>query len=216
MAGWEQADLKGDRARKWVDAMVDTQVHMDTTLDLLWTARAGLEASLKDPDRRLITPEGLKRQGKMKKYLADRPGWDIHPGFYDTGAGSLALEKQQQMTRMLQECGGGVVGGTDCGVLSYPPPGFALLREIELLAEAIGNMAALRAVTSVAAHYLRADKDIGVIAPGRYADFLVLSGDPLKDVKELRTLETTYRGGIAYNPQQLIADAPQHEPDGLG
>ena len=37
--------------------------------------------------------------------------------------------------------------------------------------EAIGNMAALRAVTSVVAHYLRADEDIGVIAPGRYADF---------------------------------------------
>ena len=120
MAGWEQADLKGDRARKWVDAMVDTQVHMGTTLDLLWTARAGLEASLKDPDRRLITPEGLKRQGRMKKHLGDRPDWDIHPGFYDTGAGSLALEKQQQMTRMLHECGGRVVGGTDCGALSYP------------------------------------------------------------------------------------------------
>ena len=215
MAGWEQADLNGDRARKWIDAMVDKQVHMGTTLDLLWTAKAGLEASLKDPDRRLITPEGLKRQRKMKRHLGDRPDWDIHPGFYDTGAGSLALEKQQQITRMLHECGGRVVGGTDCGALSYPPPGFALLREIELLAEAIGNMAALRAVTSVAAHYLRADDDIGVIAPGRYADFLVLTGDPLKDVKELRTLETTYRGGIAYNPKQLIADAPQHEPDGL-
>lgn len=36
----------------------------------------------------------------------------------------------------------------------------------------------------------------------------------LKDVKE-RALDTTYHGGIAYNPQQLIADAPQHEPDGL-
>ena len=67
----------------------------------------------------------------------------------------------------------------------------------------------------MAAHYLRVDDDIGVISAGRYADFLVLRGDLLKNVKELRTLETTYRGGIAYNPQRLIADAPQHEPDGL-
>ncbi|MBL4782374.1 MAG: hypothetical protein JKX92_09045 [Porticoccaceae bacterium] len=88
-------------------------------------------------------------------------------------------------------------------------------RASELLAEAIRNMVALRAVTSVAAHYLRADVDIGVIVPGRYADFLVLGGDRLRDVKELPNLETTYLGGIAYNHQQLIANATQHEPDGL-
>lgn len=99
--------------------------------------------------------------------------------------------------------------------MAYPPPGFALLREIELLAEAIGNMDAIRAVTSVAANYLRADRDIGAVAPGRYADFLVLAGDPLNNVRELRTLETTYRGGIAYDPKALIAAAPQHQPEGL-
>lgn len=215
MAGWEGADLHGDRARKWIDAMVEKQVHMGTTLDLLWTAKAGLEGSLKDQDRKLIPPAALKRQGQMKKRLGNRPDWDIHPGFFETGAGSLALEKHQQVTRMLHEAGGRVVGGTDCGALAYPPPGFALLREIELLAEAIGNMDAIRAVTSVAANYLRADQDIGAVAPGRYADFLVLAGDPLNNVKELRTLETTYRGGVAYDPKALIAAAPQHQPDGL-
>ncbi len=215
MAGWEEADLQGDRARKWIDAMVEKQVHMGTTLDLLWTAKAGLEGALKDQDRKLIPPAALKRQSQMKKRLGNRPDWDIHPGFFETGAGSLALEKHQQVTRMLHEAGGRVVGGTDCGALAYPPPGFALLREIELLAEAIGNMDAIRAVTSVAATYLRADRDIGAVAPGRYADFLVLAGDPLNNVRELRTLETTYRGGIAYDPQALIAAAPQHQPEGL-
>ncbi|MEZ0122561.1 MAG: hypothetical protein AB9Q22_14165 [Candidatus Reddybacter sp.] len=43
---------------------------------------------------------------------------------------------------------------------------------------------------------------------GHYAEFLVLTEGALKDVSELRTLETTYRGGIAYNPQQIIANAP--------
>ena len=90
--------------------------------------------------------------------------------------------------------------GTDCAALLYPPPGFILLREIELLAEAIGSMKTLRAMTSVAAHYLRADENMGVIVSGRYADFWCWRATFLKDVKELRTLETTYRGGIAYNP----------------
>lgn len=215
MAGWETADLNGERARKWIAAMVEKQVHMGTTLDLLWTAKAGAAACMQDADRKLIPPAALARQAKMKKFLGDRPDWDIHPGFYDVGEGGKALEKHQEVVRLLHRAGGRVVGGTDCGALAYPPPGFALLREIELLAEAIGNMAALQAVTSVAANYLRADRDIGAIAPGRYADFLVVAGDPLRDVRELRTLETTYRGGVAHDPRELIRNAPQHQPAGL-
>jgi imidazolonepropionase-like amidohydrolase len=85
-----------------------------------------------------------------------------------------------------------VVGGTDCGGLPFPPPGFALLREVELLAEAIGSMAALKAVTSVAATYLRQHEHLGSLAPGRYADFLVVDGDPLRDVRDIRKLTTVY------------------------
>ncbi|OUS15362.1 hypothetical protein A9Q88_12505 [Gammaproteobacteria bacterium 50_400_T64] len=50
---------------------------------------------------------------------------------------------------------------------------------------------------------------------GRYADFLILVDDPFKNVEVLCTLKTTYRGGIAYNLLQLIANAPQQETDGL-
>jgi len=103
------------------------------------------------------------------------------------------------------------VGGTDCGALAYPPPGFALLREIELLADAIGATAAIKAVTSVAARYLRQNDNIGSIAPGRYADFLIIDGDPLRDVRELRKLTTVYRGGVAYDPQALLAQVPKSD-----
>jgi imidazolonepropionase-like amidohydrolase len=75
-----------------------------------------------------------------------------------------------------------------------------LWREIELLAEAIGSMAALKAVTSVAARYLRQQENIGSIAPGRCADLVVVDGDPLRDTRELRKLTTVYRRGKAYDP----------------
>jgi len=215
LAGWETMDLNGPRARAWFAAMVDKQVHMGTTLDLLWTAKAGVEGSLRDADRTLIPPACLARQAKMKKFLGDRPDWDIHPGFYEVGEGSRALEQHQEVVRILHESGGRVVGGTDCGAMAYPPPGFALLREIELLADAIGTMAALRAVTHTAASYLRAERDLGAVAPGRYADFLVLDGDPIRDVRELRSLEQVWRGGVAYRPAELIARVPRHEPAGL-
>ncbi|MBI3300764.1 MAG: amidohydrolase family protein [Deltaproteobacteria bacterium] len=211
LKGWEEADLQSRNARTWFDAMVERQVNMGTTLDLLWTAKCGSEGAQRDPDRRYIPPVVLARQKAMAARLGERPDWDIHPGFFEPAQGVKALEKHQQVTRLLHEAGGLVVGGTDCGALSYPPPGFALLREIELLAEAIGAMATLKAVTSVAARYLRKQDDIGAVAPGRYADFLVVDGDPLRDTRELRKLTTIYRGGVAHDPQAILARAPRSE-----
>ena len=207
--GWEEADLQGEGARTWFGAMVDKQVNMGTTLDLLWIAKFGSEAAQRDPDRRYVPPKALKRQRAMIKHMGERPDWDIHPGIFDPGQCTKALEKHQAVTRILHEAGGLVVGGTDCGGLAYPPPGFALLREIELLAEAIGAMAAIKAVTSVAARYLRQQENIGSIAAGRSADFLVVDGDPLRDPRKLRRLTTVYRGGIAYKPDALLAMVPK-------
>jgi len=211
LKGWEAADLQSHSARTWFDAMVEHQVNMGTTLDLLWIARCGSEGVQHDPDRRYIPQPALARQKAMAARIGERPDWDIHPGFFDPYQGSKALEKHQQVTRILHEAGGLVVGGTDCGALAYPPPGFALLREIELLAEAIGTMAAIKAVTSVAARYLRQQDNIGAVTPGRYADFLVVEGDPLRDTRELRKLTTVYRGGVAYNPQDILARAPKSD-----
>jgi imidazolonepropionase-like amidohydrolase len=189
--------------------MVEKQVNMRTTLDLLWIAKFGSEPAQCDPDRRFVPPMALARQREMVAHMGERPDWDIHPGIFDPSHCGKALEKHQAVTRILQDAGGLVVGGTDCGALPYPAPGFALLREVELLTEAIGAMAAIKAVTSVAARYLRQQNNIGSIAGGRYADLLVIDGDPLCDPRELRRLTTVYRGGIAYKPEALLAQVPK-------
>ena len=205
--GWEETDLHSQKAKTWFGSMVEKQVNMGTTLDLLWISKCGQDAAMQDPDRRYIPPMALGRQRALAAHIGERPDWDMFPGF-DPAIGSKALEKHQEVTRLLHESGGLVVGGTDCGGIPYPPPGYALWREIELLAEAIGTMAAFKAVTSVAARYLRKQEDIGSIAPGRYADFFVVDGDPLRDVRELRKITTVYRGGKAYDPQTLLAGVP--------
>ncbi len=38
---------------------------------------------------------------------------------------------------------------------------------------------------------------------------LVVDGDPIRDVRELRKLKTVYRGGVAYDRQALLAQVPQ-------
>jgi len=65
--------------------------------------------------------------------------------------------------------------------------------------ERIGVGQALRAVTVGAAHQLKMDDEIGTIAPGKRADFVVLDADPLEvDPIELRDVPVwgTVLGGI--------------------
>ncbi len=82
------------------------------------------------------------------------------------------------------------------------------MRELELLAESIGAMNALRAVTSKAAIALRKHDDIGAVAPGRFADLLVIDGDPLTDITRMRNVATVMKGGVSYDPGTIFNELP--------
>jgi len=66
--------------------------------------------------------------------------------------------------------------------------GEAPWREIELLVESgLTPLEALAAATSVGAASLRRD-DLGVIAPGKLADLIVLDRDPSIDIHQIRSV----------------------------
>lgn len=211
-AGWLQADFSAPDCRRLIDEMAKNQVAMGTTLNIFWLYKIGYEAAARDPDRIFIPPGSLaaQRASAQAKGKLSSPDWDIYlhrlePGVVDQER--RGLEKQQEFCRLLFLAGGLIVGGTDAGI-AYPPPGFSLLHEIELLSEVIGAMNALRAVTSRAALALRKQGDIGAVAPGRFADLIVVDGDPLKDVTQLRRLTTVFKGGVAYDPQAILKQMP--------
>ncbi|PVZ19679.1 MULTISPECIES: amidohydrolase family protein [unclassified Pseudomonas] len=54
--------------------------------------------------------------------------------------------------------------------------------ELKIRAEVLGNLEAIRSATSVAAHILERDGELGCIAAGALADVLVVDGDPLSAI----------------------------------
>ena len=52
------------------------------------------------------------------------------------------------------------------------------------------------AATSSAAELLDRSKDVGTIAPGRYADIIAVPGDPLHDVRLLEHIPFVMKGGV--------------------
>ncbi|WP_146651825.1 amidohydrolase family protein [Labilithrix luteola] len=92
--------------------------------------------------------------------------------------------------------GGVAIGfGTDSGATPLRIPGFAELHEVALMVKAgLPPVQAIRIATSRAAELL-GHPDRGMLAPGKLADFVIVEGDPTKDVDDLtRIVEVWHRG----------------------
>jgi len=57
---------------------------------------------------------------------------------------------------------------------------------------------AIQSATSRAAEMLDMKGEIGVVAPGAYAEVIAVAGDPLKDVKELEHVRFVMHNGSVF------------------
>lgn len=117
------------------------------------------------------------------------------------------------LTRLMHDQGVTIVLGSDAGAL-VGLPGPATHDEIELMAEAgIPAYEVLRSATVNAAAALGRNTEFGRIAPGLYADFIVLANNPMDDLDTLRNPQMVVQQGRIFNSedlQQLRIEAHQH------
>jgi len=57
---------------------------------------------------------------------------------------------------------------------------------------------ALRSATVLAAELLQTHRDVGTIEPGKFADIIAVSGDPLTDMTLLQKVSFVMKGGVVY------------------
>ena len=97
--------------------------------------------------------------------------------------------------KKVEEAGVPVVMGTDTGP-PYRFQGYFEHLELEYMTKAgLTPMQALVSATSTAARCLHAEDQLGTIEPGKWADFLVLGGNPLDDIRNTRKLESVWIAG---------------------
>jgi imidazolonepropionase-like amidohydrolase len=88
-----------------------------------------------------------------------------------------------------------VVMGTDAGAFANRFQGYFEHLEMEMMAEAgLTPSQILRSATSDAARAMRIEK-IGSITKGAWADFVVLERDPLKDIRNTRSVASVWIAG---------------------
>ncbi len=86
--------------------------------------------------------------------------------------------------------------GTDVGGFSWDEP---IAQEFARMTEfGMSPMDAIRSATSRAADLLDMTGDLGVIAPGAYADIIAVNGDPLRDVGALKDVRFVMKDGNVF------------------
>ncbi|MBO9711430.1 amidohydrolase family protein [Sphingomonas sp.] len=101
-------------------------------------------------------------------------------------------EAQREGFRAAVKAGVKIAYGTDAGVY---PHGLNARQFAYMVRYGMTPMQAIQAATSVAAELLRWDRDVGAVAPGRYADLVAVDGDPLKDIRLLEHVAHVMKGG---------------------
>lgn len=83
-------------------------------------------------------------------------------------------------------------------------PGFALHRELELYSKAgVPNKEVLRTATYVSARVAGKDSELGSIEVGKKANLILIDGDPLKNISDIRKVELTIKNGNLFDPKAM-------------
>jgi imidazolonepropionase-like amidohydrolase len=79
----------------------------------------------------------------------------------------------------------------------YAEPGFAYMREMELLQQAgLTPMEVLQAATIENARFLHIEERLGSIEEGKMADMIVVDGNPLRDISAMRKVKRVMLNGV--------------------
>jgi len=99
----------------------------------------------------------------------------------------------------LYKAGIPIVPGSDTGL-----PGYGLLREIELYVKAgLTPLQAIQSATIVSARAMKLDHDSGTIEPGKRADLILVDGDPLTQISDIRKVSHVVTAGRMYDTAKL-------------
>jgi len=128
----------------------------------------------------------------------------ISPYYKDWGPADTPEGKRDRLRASVHEpsfkkalkAGVKIAFGTDMGGIPWTEP---IAQEFPRMVEfGMTPMDAIQSATSRAATMLDMEGKIGVIAPGAFADIIAVSGDPLRDIKVLQSVQFVMKDGKVF------------------
>ena len=104
-----------------------------------------------------------------------------------------------RLVKALYDQGIPIVAGTDMGF-----PGSSLARELELYVQGgLTPMQALQTATIAAARAMKVEAKSGSLDVGKQADVVIIDGNPLRQMRDLRRVQLVVKNGQVYEPAQM-------------
>jgi imidazolonepropionase-like amidohydrolase len=153
------------------------------------------------------TSTGNPRRPRISKFL--EVDWREQVSERDSSTRTFFLRVVPPVIARLREmraAGIPVMTGTDIGVLPLYP-GESLHDELDVFVRqlAMTPLEAIAAATRVPAAFVGVADSVGTIAPGKIADFVVLDGDPLADINNVRRIRGVMLAGRWFDRAALDA-----------
>jgi imidazolonepropionase-like amidohydrolase len=182
-------DLDGPEARKALAFLKEHHTVVDPTIALMefFTATTAKPPASFEPGVAKVAPE-------LAEQLTD-----VAPPTDRSELGEKVYEKELEIVGALHRAGIPVVAGTDQTV-----PGHSLHREIELYVQAgFTPMEAIQAATIVSARAMGFEKESGTVEKGKRGDLILVSGNPLEDIHQIRNVEYVITNGTMFHAAEL-------------
>jgi len=218
---WEQAAAPySDHWNKVMDELLDLDFTIDPTFNIYEASRDLMRA------RRAEWHEEYTLPSLWRFYMPSRISHGSYWHYWGTEQEVAWKRNYQLWMTFINEYknrGGRVTAGSDSGFI-FQLYGFAYIRELELLREAgFHPLEVIRSATLNGAEALGLEDQIGVIEPGKLADFILIEENPLENLKVLYGtgaiklmgideiqrvggVKYTVKDGIMYDAKQLLAD----------
>jgi len=153
----------------------------------------GLEIS--DAQIAQMVKQGTWYCPTISVYYTDWAAADTADGQRDR----LRASAHEESFRKAMKAGVKIVFGTDMGGIPWTEP---IAQEFpRMTALGMTPMEAIRSATSRAAEMLDMEGQIGVLAPGAFADIVAVPGDPLADIKQLGNVEFVMKDGKVFREE---------------
>ncbi|WP_300395852.1 Rid family hydrolase [Henriciella sp.] len=192
MARGAGLDLGADKVRATIALMQENDVGVDPTaviLERLMLSRAG---TIQEGDAAYLDhmPVGYQRYRKRTFVTLEN---DAADAAYVEG-----FNRVLETLKLLHDSGIRLLPGTD------DRTGFTVHRELELYEKAgIPTVDVLRLGLWGPAEYLGYGDDLGTIEEGKLADFVLVAGNPLRDLSAIRAPRMVVKDGDVYFPAEI-------------
>jgi len=186
-----QIDLNSAKVQETIGLFVQNNTAIDPTLaihEALMTSRNG---EVREGTKDFIDHMPPNTQRGYKIAMADVASPEDDKDY------RAGYDKIVETLKMMKDKGIFIVPGTDLG------GAFFYHRELELYQQ-LGYTPAelIKLATYDMAKYM-GDDDLGSIAPGMLADFFLIPGNPVEDIKAIKTISMVARGGTFYYPTEV-------------